>query len=926
MAINTSNNKVRIISTTVSGLATNSKFSDITSPALVVNTSDGGVFYADGSGGTSLKQVAALPSHTHSGYATTASLANYLPLVGGTMTGIITTKSSTASWSSSKTTGHIVAGHTPGEGFAPIISTGLQSGGYGKLGQVTDEFGLYAYSSEGTTPSLRIVLKPESSAVSIYGHTVPYTTSTYSLGSSTNRWNTLYSTAANISGTTTTAGLSTSGAITLTGTDSGDKSTIAFTRTTYNYIKSPSGSNIGIQPGGLSSSSTTGYKFDAAAFYPGATNTYTLGKSDKVWKNIYATTITGNLTGNADTANTANYADATRDPDYHAYANRRTSANVNFGADGGLHYFLATASITDSTASEGHIIHCEWDNAAGKYLAQLHISHGTTGLKRRYTGSTADSWSPWITIIDSSNYSSYCASVGHTHETLTSANSIIINRTSTSNYPVISYQSNGTLVGVLGFDTDGKLIVSPNRSNNTSYYDVIHSGNISSQSVAAATNASNIYINNSANSGAFPLTFVSNTTKGSQALFVSTGKSLTFNPSTGNLAATTFTGSLSGNATTATTATKVTVGTGTGSSYRAIVVTNGENGLYSAGTDTGKPRYNYSTGDVKAASFTTDGGNFIGNLTGTASGNLPLSGGTLTGKLNMNGTAYPQIFGNGTYLAFGYNSSSSQVVIDSACLRRGSSATVALGSSTYPWSNFYASAATLTGALTISGSGASTAAIDFTRASYNYISAPANGSIVISPGVEKNANNGYKFDASAFSPNANVTYDLGTSTKNFNTTYTRYIDTASAYVLRIKAGGSECITVSTKNRVYIGGSTIASTYTLEVGGSAYASNFITSSDKRLKTNIKEISNSEKSLELPFYEFNYKSDNRHSYGHMAQDVEELYPDVVMHDNSDESYLSLDYTTLHSIQIKALIDEINKLKEEIRSLKASNVKFK
>ena len=83
MAINTSNNKVRIISTTVSGLTTNSKFSDIKSPALVVNTSEGGVFYADGTGGISLKQLAALPSHTHSGYATTAQLANYLPKTGG---------------------------------------------------------------------------------------------------------------------------------------------------------------------------------------------------------------------------------------------------------------------------------------------------------------------------------------------------------------------------------------------------------------------------------------------------------------------------------------------------------------------------------------------------------------------------------------------------------------------------------------------------------------------------------------------------------------------------------------------------------------------------------------------------------------------------------------------------------------------------
>ena len=82
MAINTSNNKVRIISTTV-GLANSNKYTEINSPALVVNTSDGGIFYADGTAKNPFKQLAALPSHTHSGYATTAQLANYLPKTGG---------------------------------------------------------------------------------------------------------------------------------------------------------------------------------------------------------------------------------------------------------------------------------------------------------------------------------------------------------------------------------------------------------------------------------------------------------------------------------------------------------------------------------------------------------------------------------------------------------------------------------------------------------------------------------------------------------------------------------------------------------------------------------------------------------------------------------------------------------------------------
>lgn len=80
----------------------------------------------------------------------------------------------------------------------------------------------------------------------------------------------------------------------------------------------------------------------------------------------------------------------------------------------------------------------------------------------------------------------------------------------------------------------------------------------------------------------------------------------------GSITATSFIGNLTGNAS------NVAVGTGSSNAYRAIVVTNGNGGLYTAGTATGKPQYNYSTGDVKAKSFTTDGGSFIGNLTGNA--------------------------------------------------------------------------------------------------------------------------------------------------------------------------------------------------------------------------------------------------------------------------------------------------------------------
>jgi hypothetical protein len=119
-----------------------------------------------------------------------------------------------------------------------------------------------------------------------------------------------------------------------------------------------------------------------------------LGKTDKV--------------SSATKADIASYANATREPNNHTYSTRRTTANVHYNADGGLHYFLSTDSITDSSAPEGHIIHCDWDNDPNSWLAQLLIKHGSNnGLLRRYKQYSTDSWSEWITMLDDKNFDKY---------------------------------------------------------------------------------------------------------------------------------------------------------------------------------------------------------------------------------------------------------------------------------------------------------------------------------------------------------------------------------------------------------------------------------------------------------------------------------------------------------------------------------------
>jgi hypothetical protein len=104
----------------------------------------------------------------------------------------------------------------------------------------------------------------------------------------------------------------------------------------------------------------------------------------------------------------------------------------------------------------------------------------------------------------------------------------------------------------------------------------------------------------------------------------------------------------------------------------------------------------------------------------------------------------------------------------------------------------------------------------------------------------------------------------------------------------------------------------------DINGNLTATNFITTSDRRMKDNITEIVDASKSLELGFYEFDYKSGG-HSAGHVAQEVREVLPEFVHGKETENEHLSVDYTGLHSVQIKALKDEVDTLKTENKELR-------
>lgn len=86
-------------------------------------------------------------------------------------------------------------------------------------------------------------------------------------------------------------------------------------------------------------------------------------------------------------------------------------------------------------------------------------------------------------------------------------------------------------------------------------------------------------------------------------------------------------------------------------------------------------------------------------------------------------------------------------------------------------------------------------------------------------------------------------------------------------------------------------------------------NYYSTSDRRLKTQIKSLKEGalENLLLLEPSTYLYKSNQpkaSRSYGYMAQDVEQIFPDVVLPPDKENPYYSLGYTKLGVFSVKAL----------------------
>jgi uncharacterized protein YjbI with pentapeptide repeats len=103
------------------------------------------------------------------------------------------------------------------------------------------------------------------------------------------------------------------------------------------------------------------------------------------------------------------------------------------------------------------------------------------------------------------------------------------------------------------------------------------------------------------------------------------------------------------------------------------------------------------------------------------------------------------------------------------------------------------------------------------------------------------------------------------------------------------------------------------TYKVDVLGTVRASLFTTTSDYRIK---EDISNIEDNIdELKPVKYKNKLNNKMEYGFIAHEVQDFFPEIVEGDKDGEEYQSINYSGL----IPILVNEIKKLKEEIKNLK-------
>ena len=278
---------------------------------------------------------------------------------------------------------------------------------------------------------------------------------------------------------------------------------------------------------------------------------------------------------------------------------------------------------------------------------------GVASLRARYLTLVSDNPITNPSYVTANDFN------GHLAGTADIATQVAVNNTNANAVHYLNFTNNHTTGNYALQATDG-ISCNPNDNSITATTFIgALSGNAST--ATSATTATNVVLTDDNTNGTYYIPF-SKTVTGNDALYVdSTTGPLSYNPSTSTLTATTFSGSLSGNASTATSATSATNAT---NASNIVITSDNTSGTYyvpfsklSAGTNplyvddtTGPLTYNPSTAKLSCGSIQLSTGATNGYvLTSDASGNASWQAGGGGGGGNASTITLTSDNTSGTY-------------------------------------------------------------------------------------------------------------------------------------------------------------------------------------------------------------------------------------------------------------------------------------
>jgi hypothetical protein len=113
---------------------------------------------------------------------------------------------------------------------------------------------------------------------------------------------------------------------------------------------------------------------------------------------------------------------------------------------------------------------------------------------------------------------------------------------------------------------------------------------------------------------------------------------------------------------------------------------------------------------------------------------------------------------------------------------------------------------------------------------------------------------------------------------------------------------------------------IKTTGAVRIGGAVTASNFLASSDRRLKMNFVNLQDSlDKIRHINGVKFDWKDSGLPDVGFVAQEVQDVFPEVVM--TGSDGFLKVDYARVVVLlleAVKTMDTEMTVMKQRLRQL--------